>query len=91
MIIEGRTIRPEEGYEYVTNGTSFSKLVMLGANASADDWHDTNDQPPVDEEEERRRKEQEDFERQRPPTAEERMEAQLLYTALMTETLLEEG
>lgn len=39
---------------------------------------------------ERQRKEEEEAEAMRDPTAEERIEAQVMYTALMTDTLLEE-
>ncbi len=40
---------------------------------------------------ERMQRETEEAEANREPTAEERMEAQVMYTALMTDTLLEEG
>lgn len=44
--------------------------------------------PEEDAEAERTRREMEEAEANREPTAEERIEAQVMYTALMTDTLL---
>lgn len=44
--------------------------------------------PEEDAEAERTQREMEEAEANREPTAEERMEAQVMYTALMTDTLL---
>lgn len=77
---------PSDGYKYITDGNIFSKKVILGKNDDGANWRDTNDDPPIDEEEEKRRREEEAM----PPTFEERIEAQIVYTAMMTDTLLEE-
>lgn len=42
-------LEPDDGYKYVTNGTSYSTSAILGASAKESDWHDTNDEPPSPE------------------------------------------
>ena len=37
---------PMEGYNYLTNGSVFSKGIFLGSSDSISNWHDTNDEPP---------------------------------------------
>ena len=37
---------PDDGYEYITNGETWTHSIYLGAGADINDWHDTNDQPP---------------------------------------------
>lgn len=49
MIIDGNKLTPSEGYKYITNGETWSDLVFLGIYDSADNWHDTNDEPPEPE------------------------------------------
>ena len=49
MIIDDNKLRPSEGYKYITNGEVFSELVYLGIYDSADNWHDTNDEPTTDD------------------------------------------
>ena len=51
MIIDGNKLIPSEGFAYVTNGEVYSTLVYLGVNDSAENWHDTNDEPPEPAEE----------------------------------------
>lgn len=43
-------LTPSEGYKHITNGTVFSDCVYLGKNANANDWQDTNDEPPEPDE-----------------------------------------
>lgn len=42
---------PGEGYKYLSNGTVWSEGIYLGKADSINNWHDTNDEPPVPEEE----------------------------------------
>lgn len=51
MIIVGNRLTPSDGFKYITNGSIYSTLVYLGKFDSADNWHDTNDEPPVELEE----------------------------------------
>lgn len=44
-------LEPDDGYKYVTDGTTFSESVTLGKNASEELWRDTNDDPPEPEDE----------------------------------------
>ena len=43
---------PSEGYKYITNGETYTNEIFLGRMDSIDNWHDTNDEPPVEEIEE---------------------------------------
>lgn len=43
-------LKPSEGYKYITNGSVFSKEVILGKNDSVENWQDTNQEPPKEEE-----------------------------------------
>lgn len=52
MIIDGNHILPSEGYAYITNGTVWASEAYLGRSDSADNWHDTNEEPPSPEDEE---------------------------------------
>lgn len=52
MIIEGNKLTPNEGYKYITDGEAWSDLVFLGKHDSVDNWHDTNDEPPIPEDDE---------------------------------------
>lgn len=74
---DGKKLYPSEGYSAITNGEIVTDFVVLGANDSADNWHDTNESQTVPEQEIAQ------------PTSEERLEAQVVYTAMMTDTLLE--
>lgn len=47
MIVEGKNLKPSIGYKYVSDGETWSDWVILGKNDTADNWHDTNDEPPV--------------------------------------------
>ena len=47
MIIDGRNLYPGEGFKYITNGTFFSDWTILGKTDTPENWHDTNDEPPV--------------------------------------------
>ena len=38
---------PSEGYKYITNGEVYSEGIYLGINDSPENWHDTNDEPPI--------------------------------------------
>jgi len=52
MIVEGNKLTPSEGYNYISNGETWSTLVYLGRTDSVDNWHDTNEEPPEPEIEE---------------------------------------
>jgi hypothetical protein len=39
MIIENNILRADEG-QLLTNGQTFGKIVYLGKNDSADNWHE---------------------------------------------------
>lgn len=52
MIIDGNKLTPSEEFKYITNGEAWSTLVFLGKHDSAENWHDTNDEPPEPEPEE---------------------------------------
>lgn len=41
---------PGEGYKYLSNGTVWSEGIYLGKADSINNWHDTNDEPPLPEE-----------------------------------------
>ena len=46
MIIDGNKLTPDVGFDYITNGETWSELVYLGRTDRVDNWHDTNDEPP---------------------------------------------
>ena len=37
---------PDDGYQYVSNGTVWSTQIVLGAKDNISNWHDTNEEPP---------------------------------------------
>ena len=44
MIVENQTIlKADEGF-YLTNGETFAKVVYLGKNDSADNWHEVTEE-----------------------------------------------
>lgn len=44
MIIENQTVlKADEGF-YLTNGDTFAKVVYLGKNDSADNWHEVTEE-----------------------------------------------
>lgn len=86
MIKKDGKLYPSKNYKYITDGSVFSTMAILGAHDDGKNWHDTNEEPPIDEEEAARRRE----EAAQPPTFAERLEAQITYTAMMTDTLLED-
>lgn len=44
MIVENQTIlKADEGF-YLTNGDTFAKVVYLGKNDSADNWHEITEE-----------------------------------------------
>lgn len=43
-------LSPDDNYKYVTNGEIYSTLVYLGKHDSIENWHDTNEEPPIKEE-----------------------------------------
>lgn len=42
MIIESNILRADEG-KLLTNGNTFGKVVYLGTNDSADNWHEEDE------------------------------------------------
>lgn len=49
MIIDGNILTPSEDYKCISNGEVWSDLVFLGKHDSAENWYDTNDEPPAPE------------------------------------------
>ena len=45
-------LEPDDGYKYITNGEIWSDLVYLGKSDSIENWHDTNEEPPIEPESE---------------------------------------
>jgi hypothetical protein len=48
----GRTVtqlQPDLGYKYITNNEVWSNLVILGYKDKIENWHDTNEEPPIEE------------------------------------------
>lgn len=43
MIINGNQLKAEKGV-YLTNGEAYGKVVYLGENDSADNWHEITDE-----------------------------------------------
>ena len=44
MIVENQTVlKADEGF-YLTNGDTFAKVVYLGKNDSADNWHEVTEE-----------------------------------------------
>lgn len=41
-------LSPDDGYKYITNDEIYSTLVYLGKNDSVENWHDTNEEPPIE-------------------------------------------
>lgn len=41
---------PSEGYKYLTNVEVWSERIILGKNDSINNWHDTNEEPPLPDE-----------------------------------------
>lgn len=39
-------ITPDAGFQYVTNGEVFTDLVKLGKDDRAENWQNTNEEPP---------------------------------------------
>lgn len=42
MIIENNTLKAEDG-KFLTNGKTYGKVVYLGTNDSADNWHEIDE------------------------------------------------
>lgn len=41
---------PSEGFKYLTNGTVWTESLIIGRSDNIENWHDTNEEPPVPEE-----------------------------------------
>ena len=41
---------PSPGYQYLSNGEVWTDGIFLGASDRIENWHDTNDEPPVEDE-----------------------------------------
>lgn len=48
--VEGNKWIPNDGFKYITNGDVYTDYILLGSGDSIENWHDTNDEPPVPEE-----------------------------------------
>ncbi len=44
MIIENQTILKADEGKFLTNGETFAKVVYLGKNDSADNWHEITEE-----------------------------------------------
>ena len=42
-------LKPEENYKYITNGEVWSDWIILGRTDKIENWHDTNEEPPIPE------------------------------------------
>lgn len=45
-------LTPGEGYTYITDGNTITDLAIVGSIEASRNWHDTNEEPPIDESEE---------------------------------------
>lgn len=45
-------LTPGDGYEYITDGNTITDLAIVGSIEAAQNWYDTNEEPPIDEPEE---------------------------------------
>lgn len=41
-------LEPQDGYQYITNGSIFSDYVVLGKNDNVKNWYDTNELPEIE-------------------------------------------
>lgn len=48
MIIENKILRAENG-KFLTNGQTFGKIVYLGKNDGADNWHEVDEMEVVED------------------------------------------
>ena len=49
--IEANHWIPDDGYKYISNGDVWAAEIYLGKADSIENWHDTNDEPPIPEDE----------------------------------------
>ena len=47
--VSGNHWIPSDGFKYISNGTAWSDGIYLGRTDSISNWHDTNDEPPIDD------------------------------------------
>lgn len=40
-------LEPDDGFNWITNDEVWSTKVYLGTNDKVENWHDTNDDPPI--------------------------------------------
>ncbi len=44
--VSGNHFVPDDGFRYVTNGTTWAGSIYLGRTDNLSNWHDTNEEPP---------------------------------------------